>query len=158
MALLDLAGLDWPVPDFSTLCRRQKTLTPLLLRPGLPLTVCSDVSVRDRAGVLPRTKMPLWAKKLDRRAGSEDLCARKHSTGGMSDKGTLNEPHRCRRADFLDLLCRRQCRCRARALDGPWQCCCVLRDRSFGDTGQGKKFLLLEFFARPRNSLSISLI
>ena len=24
--LLRLAGLDWPVPDFSTLCRRQKTL------------------------------------------------------------------------------------------------------------------------------------
>ena len=26
-SLLKLAGLDWPVPDFSTLCRRQKTLT-----------------------------------------------------------------------------------------------------------------------------------
>lgn len=26
-SLLDLAGLNWPVPDFSTLCRRQKTLT-----------------------------------------------------------------------------------------------------------------------------------
>ena len=25
-SLLKLAGLDWPVPDFSTLCRRQKTL------------------------------------------------------------------------------------------------------------------------------------
>lgn len=25
-SLLHLAGLDWPVPDFSTLCRRQKTL------------------------------------------------------------------------------------------------------------------------------------
>ena len=24
--LLRLAGLDWPVPDFSTLCSRQKTL------------------------------------------------------------------------------------------------------------------------------------
>ena len=24
--LMRLAGLDWPVPDFSTLCRRQKTL------------------------------------------------------------------------------------------------------------------------------------
>ena len=24
-SLLKLAGLDWPVPDFSTLCRRQKT-------------------------------------------------------------------------------------------------------------------------------------
>jgi hypothetical protein len=25
-SLLRLAGLNWPVPDFSTLCRRQKTL------------------------------------------------------------------------------------------------------------------------------------
>jgi hypothetical protein len=25
-SLLKLAGLDWPVPDFSTLCRRQKTV------------------------------------------------------------------------------------------------------------------------------------
>lgn len=25
-SLLKLAGLDWPVPDFSTLCRRQRTL------------------------------------------------------------------------------------------------------------------------------------
>ena len=26
-SLLRLAGLDWPVPDYSTLCRRQKTVT-----------------------------------------------------------------------------------------------------------------------------------
>jgi hypothetical protein len=26
-SLLKLAGLDWSVPDFSTLCRRQKTLS-----------------------------------------------------------------------------------------------------------------------------------
>ena len=26
-SLLRLAGLDWPVPDCSTLCRRQKTVT-----------------------------------------------------------------------------------------------------------------------------------
>jgi hypothetical protein len=25
-SLLQLAGLNWPVPDYSTLCRRQKTL------------------------------------------------------------------------------------------------------------------------------------
>ena len=25
--LLQMAGLDWPVPDYSTLCRRQKSLT-----------------------------------------------------------------------------------------------------------------------------------
>lgn len=34
-SLLELAGLDWPVPDFSTLCRRQKSLTVhILYRPG----------------------------------------------------------------------------------------------------------------------------
>ena len=26
-SLLKMAGLDWPVPDYSTLCRRQKTVT-----------------------------------------------------------------------------------------------------------------------------------
>ena len=26
-SLLRMAGLDWPVPDYSTLCRRQKTVT-----------------------------------------------------------------------------------------------------------------------------------
>ena len=26
-SLLKLAGLDWPVPDFSTVCRRQKRLS-----------------------------------------------------------------------------------------------------------------------------------
>ncbi len=26
-SLLRMAGLDWPVPDFSTLCRRQRTVT-----------------------------------------------------------------------------------------------------------------------------------
>ncbi|KKW68746.1 transposase, partial [Lampropedia cohaerens] len=26
-SLMHLAGLDWPVPDYSTVCRRQKTLT-----------------------------------------------------------------------------------------------------------------------------------
>jgi hypothetical protein len=25
-SLLRLTGLDWPVPDFSTICRRQRTL------------------------------------------------------------------------------------------------------------------------------------
>ena len=34
-SLLELAGLDWAVPDFSTLCRRQKTLTVQIPnRPG----------------------------------------------------------------------------------------------------------------------------
>ncbi len=29
-SLLKLAGLDWPVPDYTTLCRRQKTLKVVL--------------------------------------------------------------------------------------------------------------------------------
>lgn len=34
-SLLELAGLDWPVPDFRTVCRRQKTLTVNIpYRPG----------------------------------------------------------------------------------------------------------------------------
>jgi hypothetical protein len=34
-SLLELAGLDWPVPDFSTLCRRQKHLAVTIRhRPG----------------------------------------------------------------------------------------------------------------------------
>ena len=38
-SLLELAKLDWPVPDFSTLCRRQKTLMvqiPRLSNTGAP--------------------------------------------------------------------------------------------------------------------------
>lgn len=35
MGLLKLAGLDWVVPDFSTLCRRQKELVVQIpCRPG----------------------------------------------------------------------------------------------------------------------------
>jgi hypothetical protein len=35
-SLPDLAGLDWPVPHSSTLCRHQETLTvPIPFRPGI---------------------------------------------------------------------------------------------------------------------------
>lgn len=34
-SLLALAGLDWPVPDYSTLCRRQKGMVVVIVdRPG----------------------------------------------------------------------------------------------------------------------------
>jgi len=33
-SLIELARLDWPVPDFSTLCRRQKGLTVQIPRGG----------------------------------------------------------------------------------------------------------------------------
>ena len=43
-SLLHLAGLDWPVPDYSTLCRRQKTLQVQILyrRAGGPLNLLVD--------------------------------------------------------------------------------------------------------------------
>ena len=41
-SLLDLAGLDGPVPDLSTLCRRQKTLTIHI--PFRPSTGALDVA------------------------------------------------------------------------------------------------------------------
>jgi hypothetical protein len=47
-SLLDLAGLEWPVPDFSTLCRRQKTLTVHI--PFRPSTAALHLLI-DRTGV-----------------------------------------------------------------------------------------------------------
>jgi hypothetical protein len=43
-SLLRLAGLDWPVPDYSTLCRRQKTLKVQIpyRRGGGPLNLLVD--------------------------------------------------------------------------------------------------------------------
>lgn len=35
-SLLELAGLDWTVPDFSTLCRRQRTLSVIIPYQGSP--------------------------------------------------------------------------------------------------------------------------
>ena len=37
-SLLKLAGLSWPVPDYSTVCRRQKTLQVRISRIGPPHT------------------------------------------------------------------------------------------------------------------------
>ncbi|PTW50048.1 DDE family transposase [Rhodovulum kholense] len=54
-SLLRLAGLDWPVPDYSTLCRRQKTLkvqTPYR-RAGGPLNLLVDNEALTAIG--PRT-------------------------------------------------------------------------------------------------------
>jgi hypothetical protein len=43
-SLLRLAGLDWPIPDYSTLCRRQKTLKVQIpyRRAGGPLNLLVD--------------------------------------------------------------------------------------------------------------------
>ena len=42
-SLLKLAGLGWPVPDYSTLSRRQKTINVAITRPGIAkLLACLD--------------------------------------------------------------------------------------------------------------------
>ena len=54
-SLLRLAGLDWPVPDFSTLCRRQRTLAVQIPyrridRPLNLLVPSRDYAAHDPAG------------------------------------------------------------------------------------------------------------
>ena len=53
-SLLRLAGLDWPVPDYSTVCRRQKTLqAQITYRPSaepLQLLVDKGAARRVRRG------------------------------------------------------------------------------------------------------------
>lgn len=43
-SLIEMAGLDWPVPDFSTLCRRQARLAVQIpyRRPDGPVTLLID--------------------------------------------------------------------------------------------------------------------
>ncbi|WP_245191058.1 IS5 family transposase, partial [Jannaschia formosa] len=70
-SLLELAGLGWPVPDFSTLCRRQKTLAvrlpyrgsrgPLHLlvdSTGIKVRVEGEWHAREHGG----TKRRVWRK------------------------------------------------------------------------------------------------
>lgn len=46
-SLLKLAGLDWSVPDYSTLSRRQKTLdVAIARRSGLSEILCGGVVIR----------------------------------------------------------------------------------------------------------------
>jgi hypothetical protein len=51
-ALLKLAGLDWPVPDFTTLCRRQKVLAVQIpyRRVDCPLNLMLDIEPWKRHG------------------------------------------------------------------------------------------------------------
>jgi hypothetical protein len=62
-SLLKLAGLDWPVPDFSTLCRRQKALAVQIpyRRADGPLNLLVDNEALSAIG--PRT-MPNGIKFL----------------------------------------------------------------------------------------------
>jgi len=76
-SLLRLAGLDWPVPDFSTLCRRQKTLAVQVpyRRADGPLNLLVDNEALSAIG--PRT-MPNGIKFL----GDGEWQARKHGVQG----------------------------------------------------------------------------
>ena len=50
-SLLKLAGLDWPVPDFSTLCRRQRTLAvqiPFRRADGAPNLLEDSTGIKSR--------------------------------------------------------------------------------------------------------------
>gem|GEM_PF-6948190 len=46
-SLLRLAGLNWPVPNFSTLCRRQKTLAVQIPYPTLGHVSCASITKRE---------------------------------------------------------------------------------------------------------------
>ncbi|GHE02351.1 hypothetical protein GCM10008024_21460 [Allgaiera indica] len=61
-SILQTAGLDWPVPDFSTLSRRQKTIT---------------VEVSRRAA---RSPQPVGRQHGDQVPGDGEWLARKHGT------------------------------------------------------------------------------
>lgn len=76
-SLLRLAGLAWPVPDFSTLCRRQKSLSVQIpyRRADGPLNLLVDNEALSAIG--PRT-MPNGIKFL----GDGEWQARKHGPQG----------------------------------------------------------------------------
>ena len=90
-SLLRLVGLDWEVPDFSTLCRRQKTLNvgrpyrgskgPLkLLIASRDIATQCPAGQRTAPGLSPRAKVPSRQHALHAPAGNK-WNARKH--GGL---------------------------------------------------------------------------
>ena len=78
-SLLRLAGLDWPVPDYSTLCRRQKTLQvqipyrradgPLNLlvdSTGIKLCQCRRKFPQSCRSKIPQFRAPVISRARDR--------------------------------------------------------------------------------------------
>ena len=76
-SLLKLAGLDWPVPDFSTLCRRQKTLAVQIpyRRADGPLNLLVDIEPGSATG----SSEPARGIKF---LGDGEWQARKHGVQG----------------------------------------------------------------------------
>ena len=74
-SILSMAGLDWPVPDFSTLSRREKTITvqiPSRRAPG-PLNLLVDIEPGSATG----SSEPARGIKF---LGDGEWLARKHGT------------------------------------------------------------------------------
>ena len=69
-SLLKLAGLDWPVPDFSTLCRRQKTLAVQLPYRGSggPLHLLIDSTGHQGPGRRRMARAQAWRGQAARLA------------------------------------------------------------------------------------------
>lgn len=92
-SLLDLAGLDWPVPDYSTLCRRQKTLTVHI--PFRPSTGALHLLI-DSTGV--------------KAEGDGEWFARKHGPSKPRDWRKVHLGWRRVRKQSSGLFSRRPCR------------------------------------------------
>ena len=95
-SLLKLADLDWPVPDYTTLCRRQKTL-PVMLggRPssgGLHLLV-------DSTGIKMMGEGE-WSEQRSRSGGPASTRTRKH---GASYRRQWRKVHIGIDAETLDI-------------------------------------------------------
>ena len=99
-SLLKLAGLeDWPVPDFSTLCRRQRTVTIQIpyRRSGGPLNLLVDstgVKVRGDGEWQVRKHGPgrrrQWRKvHLAMDAATGDVCAVEFTSSREGDSPVL---------------------------------------------------------------------
>lgn len=92
-SLLELAGLNWPVPDFSTLCRRQKTLTVHI--PYRPSTGALHLLI-DSTGV--------------KAEGDGEWLARKHGPSKPRDWRKVHLGWRRVRKQSSGLFSRRPCR------------------------------------------------
>ena len=95
-SLLKLADLDWPVPDYTTLCRRQKTLPAMLGgRPssgGLHLLV-------DSTGIKMMGEGE-WSEQRSRSGGPASTRTRKH---GASYRRQWRKVHIGIDAETLDI-------------------------------------------------------
>ena len=98
-SLIRMAGLDWPVPDYTTLCRRQKTLTVtldgrrssgglhlLVDSTGIKMTAEGEWKTRKHGASYRRQ----WRKvHLGIDAGTLDIWAIEVTTNAIGDAPTL---------------------------------------------------------------------